>query len=251
MKQRIIGANREVKACSRVAMSGPAWLYSYFGLPTGAATPTDFLVGGLGTLLTQVKYKALFPGALDVRVNLETGPALRNILTLKPVGRIRIGQIASLRLISADPSGKRHVQLLKVRVPRRVKSRGSVTPVRPGKIEFAVASGAFNTSSLTEGSYFASDNDRSAYYRFVGDIWSGRGSIRSPRELDEVIGKVFHQKAKLKMYLPWSRKTIVFPLRGGGQILVGDASREVRLWRGSIRVPMTTAGDGSSSGTVR
>ncbi|OJU93263.1 MAG: hypothetical protein BGO23_11265 [Solirubrobacterales bacterium 67-14] len=251
MKQRIIGANREVKACSRVAMSGPAWLYSMLGVPTGAATPTDFLVGGLGGLLTQVKYKTLYAGALTVDLTLETGAGLRNILSLRPVGKVRVGQTARLRMISADEEGKRYRQLLKVKVPRKVKVRGSVRPVRAGKIEFRVASGAFDSPSFSDGSYFASDNDRSAYLRFVGDIWSGRGSIRSPRELDEAISKVFHQKAKLKMLLPWSRKVITFPLRGGGDILVGDASRELRLLPAPNHPIGLTPSGGSSGGSVR
>jgi hypothetical protein len=154
-----------------------------------------------------------------------------------------VGQTAKLRVVSADPAGKLHRQLLSFRIPRFFKVGSLPIPVKPGKFTLGVQSGAFTGSSMTEGGYFASDNDRTSYYRFVADIWSGRSSLRNRSDFDDALARVFHRKAKLKLSLPWSRKTITFPLRGGGDVLIGNATRKVRL--------LAATGGGSGDGKVR
>ena len=235
MKQTIVGAGRRVETCNRFATSMPAWLFQFLDVPTGAATPTEFLVGGLGSLLASAKYKELRPGPLEVSVNIATGSALRQIVGFRPLGKVRLGSKARFRVVSADVRGKRYAQNISLRVPR--KSAKNTRPLRPGRKEaFRVVSGAFY-SGMGDGTYLATDNDAEAYFRYAsGDDWFGPGgSIRSPKELDEAISALFRAKAKLYVRVPWTKRPLAFPLRGGGSIVVGDGAAKVKLRRAAGR----------------
>lgn len=242
MKQTILGAGREVNACSRFASSSPAWIFAAFGVPTGAAFPTEFLVGGLGLLLGQVKYRKLDPGRLEVDVSISTGSGLRQIVGLRPVGKIRIGGMSRLAVISAERDGTRHRQIVQVRIPRKVKIRKGASIPTPRRFSLGVASGAIHTGGEAEDMYLATDNDRKSYVRMVAGLWSGRSSINSPKDLDQMIRDVFRKKAKLALSVPWSADPLTFPLRAGGDILVGNATLKVKavpaLSEGSNRRPV-------------
>lgn len=239
MKQRIVGAGRTVRGCNRFTSSSSSFLaqLELFGLSfsSGAAAPTEFLVGGLESLLEGVQYKALFPGALEVDVNINEGSRLRQIIGLRPVGRLRPGRIARFAVISADRDGRRYRRILRVKVPRKVRAgKGRLRPLRPGRFMFRIESSSYSGGVLDEAS-LATDNDRYAFRKYAGGAWTGGASIRSPRQLNQAIKGIYGTKARLLLSVPWRSEPVAFPMRGKGWIVTGDARQKARIGRSAGR----------------
>ncbi len=222
IKQRVNGYPKRIDACSRFATSSPSWTSVLF--PTGSSVPTSFMVGGLTYLLDGATYKALFPGALDVDVTIKAGAGTRQIVGVRPIGRLRAGRQARLRVTSADHSGKRYRQVLKLRIPKKAGSaRGSKkNPV------FRVRSGATQAMDFDSPHLLVTDNDMNAYLRYLNPF-RGTGPFGSAKELDQAVRGVFHKKAALYLQVPWRKAELRFPLGGGGQILIGGARLKAKV----------------------
>lgn len=222
LKQTIRGVNRKVEACSRFGWNGSSTLSSEVW--TGAGAPAEVLVGASEALPALIQYKTAYAAALNLNIEMETGPAHRRIIGLHPIGKLRAGKVARLRMVTADRNGRLYNRTLRFRIPRKpVTSSGRAIDLKKQQ-QFRLGSTAFfYEDPFFGGTSLAMNTDESAFSRYLS------APIRNAKSLDAAIRGAFGSKGTLQLEVPWRSKPVTFPLGGGGDIVVGRIGQRAKV----------------------